>query len=114
MEISEAKYECIAPRLPVQLDNVKLSNSRVLNPNMCAAEYGRKWLWMPARFGKWHTVYAKMNRWSKNECRLGFLDISSDDRSRIRLETVAPDITIASLSTALAPSKTGPHSVGKS
>jgi len=33
--------------------------------------YGCKWRGLPKRFGKWHTIYTRMNRWSKN----GVLDL---------------------------------------
>ena len=67
MEITEAQYECIAPVLPVQRwANVKLPNLQVLNAILYVAEQGCKWRGLPARFGNWHTVYTRMNRWSKN------------------------------------------------
>ena len=29
-------------------------------------ENGCKWRALPKKYGKWHTVYVKFNRWSKN------------------------------------------------
>ncbi|MBI1955922.1 MAG: transposase, partial [Acidobacteria bacterium] len=29
------------------------------------AEHGWKWRGLPQRFGNWHTIYTRMNRWSK-------------------------------------------------
>ena len=66
MEITAAQYERIAPALPVQRGNVKLSNLQVLNAILYVAEQGCQWRGLPARFGNWHTVYTRMNRWSKN------------------------------------------------
>ena len=66
MEITEAQYERIAPVLPVQRGNVKLPNLQVLNAILYVAEQGCKWRGLPPRFGNWHTVYTRMNRWSKN------------------------------------------------
>ena len=63
MEITEAQYERIAPVLPVQRGNVKLSNLQVLNAILYVAEQGCKWRGLPPRFGNWHTVYTRMNRW---------------------------------------------------
>ena len=40
MEITEAQYERIAPVLPVQRGNVKLSNLQVLNAILYVAEQG--------------------------------------------------------------------------
>ena len=65
MEITEAQYERIAPYLPVQRGNVRLSNLQVLNAILYVAEQGCKWRGLPPRFGNWHTVYTRMNRWSK-------------------------------------------------
>ena len=30
------------------------------------AEHGCKWRGLPKRFGNWHTIYTRMNRWSKS------------------------------------------------
>ena len=95
MEITEAQYERIAPVLPVQRGNVKLSNLQVLNAILYVAEQGCKWRGLPARFGNWHTVYTRMNRWSKN----GVIDrvfehLQREQIVRIKLEAVAMDSTI--------------------
>ena len=66
MELTEAQYERIAPLLPVQRGNVRISNLQVLNAILYVAEHGCKWRGLPPRFGRWHTVYTRMNRWSKN------------------------------------------------
>ena len=65
MEITEAQYKRIAPIFPVQRGNVSLSNLQVLNAILYVAEQGCKWRGLPPRFGNWHTVYTRMNRWSK-------------------------------------------------
>ena len=66
MEITEAQYERIAPYLPVQRGNVRLSNLQVINAILYVAEQGCTWPGLPPRFGNWHTIYMRMNRWSKN------------------------------------------------
>ena len=90
IEITEAQYERIAPVLPVQRGNVKLSNLQVLNAILYVAEQGCQWRGLPPRFGNWHTVYTRMNRWSKN----GVLDrvfehLQREQIVRIKLEAVA-------------------------
>ena len=95
MEITAAQYERIAPVLPVQRGNVKLSNLQVLNAILYVAEQGCQWRGLPARFGNWHTVYTRMNRWSKN----GVIDrvfehLQREQIVRIKLEAVAMDSTI--------------------
>ena len=94
MEISPEQYERIAPYLPVQRGNVSIPNLQVLNAILYVAEHGCKWRGLPARFGKWHTVYTRMNRWSKS----GVLDrvfaaLQEEDILRVRLEVVAMDST---------------------
>ena len=38
----------------------------MLNAILYVAEQGCKWRGLPKRFGNWHTIYTRMNRWSKN------------------------------------------------
>ena len=57
MELTGARYERIAPLLPVQRGNVRISNLQVLNDILYVAEHGCKWRGLPSRFGRWHTIY---------------------------------------------------------
>jgi transposase len=66
MEITEAQYQQIEHCLPRQRGNVSLSNLQVLNAFLYVAEQGCKWRGLPKRFGNWHTIYTRMNRWSKS------------------------------------------------
>ena len=59
------------------------------------AEHGCKWRGLPKRFGNWHTIYTRMNRWSKS----GVLDRLFEEMQhaqivRIRLEAVSLDSTV--------------------
>ena len=65
MELTPEPYEEIKPYLPGQRGNVKLSNRKVLNGILSVAEQGCKWRGLPGRFGNWHTIYRRMNRWAK-------------------------------------------------
>jgi transposase len=94
MEITEAQYQRIAPSLPRQRGNVKLTNLQLLNALLYVAEQGCKWRGLPKRFGNWHTIYTRMNRWSKN----GVLDrvfeqLQREQIVRIRIEAVSLDST---------------------
>lgn len=111
MELTEAQYERIAPFLPVQRGNVRLPNLLVLNAILYVAEHGCKWRGLPERFGNWHTVYMRMNRWSKN----GVLDrvftqLQLERILHIKLEAVSLDSTIvkAHPDGTGAPKKRGP------
>ena len=95
MEITQAQYQRIASYLPVQRGNVSLSNLQVLNAILYVAEHGCKWRGLPCRFGNWHTIYTRMNRWSKN----GVLDrvfehLQREQIMRIKLEAVSIDSTL--------------------
>ena len=94
MEITEAQCHLIEHCLPTQRGNVSLSNLRVLNAILYVAEQGCKWRGLPRRFGNWHTVYTRMNRWSKS----GVLDrvfaqLQHTQIIRIKIEAVALDST---------------------
>ena len=96
MEITEAQFrEHIEPLLPVQRGNVRVPSLQVLNAILHVAENGCKWRQLPERFGPWHTIYMRMNRWS----RQGVLDrvftrLQEQGLVRIQLEVVGLDSTI--------------------
>jgi len=95
MEISAEQFARIEHCLPKQRGNVSMSNLDVLNAILYVAEHGCKWRGLPKRFGNWHTIYTRMNRWSK----LGVLDrvfeqLQQSQVVRIRIEAVSLDSTI--------------------
>ncbi len=95
MEITEAQYERILAELPRQRGNVKVTNLQFLNALLYVAEHGCKWRGLPKRFGSWHTIYTRMNRWSKS----GVLDqvferLQREQIVRIKIEAVKLDSTI--------------------
>jgi transposase len=81
MEITEAQYGRIEPILPRQRGNVSMPNLTVLNAILYVAEQGCKWRGLPRRFGNWHTIYTRMNRWSKS----GVLDAVFEKLQREQL-----------------------------
>ena len=94
MEITPTQYEQIEAFLPRQRGNVSLSNLRVLNAILYVAEQGCKWRGLPRRYGNWHTIYTRMNRWAKS----GVLDrvfseLQRQQIIRIRVEAVSLDST---------------------
>lgn len=95
MEITEAQFERIESELPRQRGNVRVTNLQFLNALLYVAEQGCKWRGLPKRFGPWHTIYTRMNRWSKN----GVLDqvferLQKEQIIRIKIEAVKMDSTI--------------------
>ena len=94
MEITEEQYARIKDSLPVQRGNVSLTNLQVLNAILYVAEQGCKWRGLPKRFGRWHTIYMRMNRWAKN----GVLDrvfeqLQLEQIVRIKIEAFSLDST---------------------
>ncbi len=65
MKITHTQFKIIEHLLPVQRGNVSLPNLQVLNAILYVAEHGCKWRGLPSRFGNWHTVYTRANRWAK-------------------------------------------------
>ncbi|PSH05405.1 MAG: IS5/IS1182 family transposase [Acidobacteria bacterium] len=117
MEISEAQYRHIEACLPRQRGNVSMTNLAVLNAILYVAEHGCKWRGLPKRFGNWHTIYTRMNRWSKS----GVLDtvfetLQREQIVRIRIESVSLDSTIVKVHPdgTGAFKKNGPQAIGKS
>jgi len=95
VEISEEQFRRIGSELPRQRGNVRVSHLQFLNALLYVAEQGCKWRGLPKRFGSWHTIYTRMNRWSKN----GVLDhvferLQREQLVRIKIEAVKMDSTI--------------------
>ena len=95
MGITQDQYERVQDCLPRQRGNVRLSNLTVLNAILYVAEQGCKWRWLPKRFGRWHTIYTRMNRWSKGGVlERVFERLQREQIIRIKLEAVSLDSTI--------------------
>lgn len=95
MEITAEQFKRIEPYLPVQRGNVALHNLDVVNAILYVAENGCKWRALPKRFGNWHTIYTRMNRWAK----AGVLDrlftgLQQHQLVRIKIEAVSLDSTL--------------------
>jgi transposase len=66
MKLTETQLEKIKPYLPVPRGNVKVDYLLLVNAILYVAENGCKWRSLPSSYGKWNTVYRRVNRWSKN------------------------------------------------
>ena len=94
MEITEEQYARIKSSLPVQRGNVSLTNLQFLNAVLYVAEHGCKWRGLPKRFGNWHTIYTRMNRWSKSGAMdRVFEQLQLEQIVRIRIEAFSLDST---------------------
>ena len=116
MEITPEQFATIEHCLPRQRGNVSLSNLQVVNAILYVAEHGCKWRGLPKRFGNWHTIYTRMNRWTK----AGVLDRMFEELQRaqvvrIRIEAVSLDSTSIKVHPdGTGALKKGPQSIGKS
>ena len=117
MKITESQYRRIEACFPRRRGNVSLSNLEVLNAILYVAEHGCKWRGLPPRFGNWHTIYTRMNRWA----RAGVLDrvfaaLQDQQIIRIKIEALSIDSTIVKVHPdgTGALKKNGPQAIGKS
>ena len=95
MELTVSHYKYIESYLPKQRGNVTLPNIRVLNAILYVAEHGCKWRGLPKKFGPWHSIYMRANRWAKS----GVLDrvfsaLQDSDFVDVKVEHVSLDSSI--------------------
>ena len=94
MKITASDFKVIEKLLPKQRGNVSITNLQVLNAILYVAEHGCKWRGLPKRFGNWHTIYTRANRWPKR----GVLDhifaaLQENDTINIQVDHVSLDST---------------------
>ena len=98
MKLTREQYEKISKHLPKQRGNVRITNIQFLNAILYIAENGCKWRALPKEYGNWHTIYVRMNRWSKR----GVLDkvftaLQAEGIININVDVVCLDSTTISL-----------------
>lgn len=94
MEITESQYQQIENCMPRQRGNVSHSNLQILNAILYVTEHGCKWRGLPKRFGNWHTIYTRMNRWAKSGVlQKVFEQLQQQQIIRIKIEAVSMDST---------------------
>jgi transposase len=94
MELTESQFQRIADCLPRQRGNVKTTNLQLLNALLYVVEHGCKWRGLPKHFGNWHTVYTRMNRWSKaGVLDRAFARLQAEQILAIHIEHVCLDST---------------------
>jgi transposase len=95
MELTPEQYARIACHLPVQRGHVTQPNLQAINAILFVAENGCEWRALPKRFGNWHSIHTRMNRWAK----AGVLDrlfeqLQKEPLIRSKIEAVSLDSTI--------------------
>ena len=95
MELTQEHLERIGDSLPVERGNVSIDVLRFLNAVLYVAENGCKWRRLPVSFGNWHTIYTRMNRWSKSGVwdRV-FMRLQAEGLLQVELRVVSLDSTI--------------------
>lgn len=95
MELTREHVERIRESLPVERGNVSIDVLSFLNAVLYVAENGCKWRRLPASFGRWHTIYTRMNRWSKaGVWDRVFARLQQEGLLQVELRVVALDSTI--------------------
>src|SRR6202453_3526559 len=94
MVLTENQFQLNVDCLPPQRGNVSMTNLQLLNALLYMVDHGCKWRGSPKHLGNWHTIYTRMNRWSK----AGVLDrvfarLQEEQILAIRLEHVCLDST---------------------
>jgi transposase len=94
MELSDEQFEQIKSSLPIERGNVTISQRAFLNAVLYVVENGCKWRRLPESYGNWHTLYTRMNRWSK----AGVMDrlferLQHKEVVRVQMEVVSLDST---------------------
>jgi len=95
MELTEDQFSNISHLFPKKRGKLSISDYAVMKAVLYVVEHGCKWRSLPERFGNWHTIYTRMNRWAKN----GLLDevflaMQEQDLIRVKVEVVSLDSTI--------------------
>ena len=66
MKISKKQFEKIKKLMPQERKPGKISHYQFMQALLYVVENGCKWRALPKKFGNWHTIYVRFNRWSKN------------------------------------------------
>ncbi|MEQ1771808.1 MAG: IS5 family transposase [Devosia sp.] len=117
MELTKDHLRRVEDCLPVERGNVSMEMLTFLNAVLYVAENGCKWRRLPERFGNWHTIYTRMNRWSKSGVwdRV-FARLQQEGLVLVELKIVSLDSTSAKVHPdgTGAGEKNGPQAIGKS
>jgi len=94
MELSKTQFEKIAHLFPKPRGKLEIGHYDAMRAILYVAENGCKWRKLPKEYGNWHTIYTRMNRWSKN----GVLDrifeaLQKEQFIRISVAVVSLDST---------------------
>lgn len=71
-----------------------MPNLQVLNAILYVAEHGCKWRGLPTRFGNWHSIYTRANRWAKQGVlETVFAALQENDVINVQVDHISLDST---------------------
>ena len=95
MELTRSQFDQISHLFPRKRGKLSIGDYEVMQAVLFVAENGCKWRALPPRYGNWHTIYTRVNRWAKN----GVLDkvfaaMQELEMIRVNVEVISLDSTI--------------------
>ncbi len=95
MEITETQHNINRSNTACRASgNVNHSNLQILNAILYVTEHGCKWRGLPKRFGNWHAIYTRLNRWAKSGVlQKVFEQLQQQQIICIKIEAVSMDST---------------------
>ena len=88
MKLTRKQYGKIEHMMPKARKPSKISNYQFLCALLYMVENGCKWRALPKKYGKWHTIYMRFNRWSKN----GTIQKIFEEMQRINIIEIGTDV----------------------
>lgn len=94
MYLTRDQYKQIAHLFPRRRGRLVVSNLQALNAILYVAEQGCKWRALPKRYGNWHTIYTRMNRWAKQGVlERVFTELQKQQAIQIKIDALSLDST---------------------
>ncbi len=103
--------------MPIPRKPPEISNYQFLCALIYMIENGCKWRALPKKYGKWHTIYMRFNRWSKNgTIQRIFEEMQKLNIIDVRTDTLCIDSTSIKVhpNAAGARKSNGEQSIGRS
>lgn len=94
MELTKEQFAQIEDLFPLKRGKLSIPDFQVLQAILYVAEHGCKWRGLPKRFGNWHTIYTRMNRWAKSGVlNRVFATLQEKQIIRVNVQAVSLDST---------------------
>ena len=66
MKLTKIQHKKLEELMPIAGKSAKISNYKCMSAMLYTIENDCKRITLPKKYRKWHTVYLKFSRWSKN------------------------------------------------